>query len=163
MARGNYDGDIFKLYNISTDGAVGLMLTVFIYAMVLMASSVLAYVYFIHLHQNGRIADMIWRLEGHPLEFARGIPLDSEISPEELEFICSNAKKWSRGGATRRVRLVETVPRSMASGPGNLQVTVSECVQLEGHSEPRWGHTAIVRLSPTLFEVSALLPGQLGT
>ena len=55
LVRGNFDGDMFKLYNIYArddgDGAVGMALTAALYIALILAGYVLSFVYFIYLHQ----------------------------------------------------------------------------------------------------------------
>jgi hypothetical protein len=67
LLRGNWDGDMFKLYNVYAtqdgDGAVGMGLTVLIYVALILFGYTLSFVYFIYLHQNGRVCDVILRLE----------------------------------------------------------------------------------------------------
>jgi hypothetical protein len=67
LLRGNWEGDMFKLYNIYAaqdgDGAVGMALTFFIYLALILFGYVLSFVYFIYLHQNGRVCDVILRIE----------------------------------------------------------------------------------------------------
>jgi hypothetical protein len=110
FVRGNTThGDLFKLYvfhdRTDRDGAVGAALTAVIYITWMVATGALCYVYFLHLHQNGRITDVIRRLEA--TEGEMWMPDDAEISMEELRYLCSAAQKWNKGGATRTVRVTE--------------------------------------------------------
>ena len=109
LLRGNWDGDMFKLYNIYStqdgDGAVGMGLTFFIYLALVLFGYVLSFIYFIYLHQNGRVCDVILRLEATEDELI--CPHDAEVSHEELEFLCKSAKAWRKGGARRHVTITE--------------------------------------------------------
>ena len=109
LLRGNWDGDMFKLYNIYStqdgDGAVGMGLTFFIYLALVLFGYVLSFIYFIYLHQNGRVCDVVLRLEAMEGELV--CPHDAEVSHEELEFLCNSAKAWRKGGARRHVTITE--------------------------------------------------------
>jgi hypothetical protein len=66
----------------------------------LLAATVL-YVYFLKLHNNGRLLDTYHRLHGEDDDYV--IPFDLEISAKELAHICRKSENW-RGneGETRK-------------------------------------------------------------
>ncbi|EDV22569.1 uncharacterized protein TRIADDRAFT_58934 [Trichoplax adhaerens] len=105
-------GDAFKLYNhflnLQQSGAVGILLTSFLYIFTIFIGCAILYMYFLRLHNNGRMLDVYQRLHGGPGDFF--IPHDLEISNEELNFICRKAEKW-RGeeGERRKVAVYDYV------------------------------------------------------
>ena len=105
-------GDAFKLYNhflrLQQSGAVGILLTSFLYIFTVFVTCAILYMYFLRLHNNGRMLDVYQRLHGSPGDFF--IPHDLEISNEELNFICRKAEQW-RGeeGERRKVAVYDYV------------------------------------------------------
>eukprot|EP01135_Chromosphaera_perkinsii_P003239 Nk52_evm14s239 gene=Nk52_evmTU14s239 len=89
-------GDAFKLYQHflrnEGNGFVGIFLTFFIYLFTTFLSLVLFYQYFLKLHMNGRMIDIYYRLHGGADDFF--LPMDLELSNNELRFIIRKAEKW---------------------------------------------------------------------
>ena len=83
-------------------------MTVFLYIVVAFCTGALWYMFFIRLHNNGRMMDVYWRLHGTEEEFF--LPYDLEVSNEELNFICRKAEQW-RGeeGERRKVAVYDYV------------------------------------------------------
>ena len=60
--------------------------------------------YFMRLHNNGRMLDIYWRLHG--IETTFFIPYDLEMSNEELGYICRKAEQWrGQEGEQRKVNV----------------------------------------------------------
>ncbi|EDO30431.1 predicted protein, partial [Nematostella vectensis] len=97
-------GDAFKLYwhfdRYEKNGAVGIVLTLFLYIVTLFTSSTILYMYFLRLHNNGRLMDVYHRLHADEDNFL--IPYDLEVSNEELNFICKKAEQWRGEEGERR-------------------------------------------------------------
>ena len=64
--------------------------------------------YFLRLHNNGRMIDVYWRLHGDEDHFF--LPYDLEISNEELNYVCRKAEQW-RGeeGERRKIAIYDYV------------------------------------------------------
>ena len=105
----NWSGDSFKLYNYfektEGNGMAGIFLTVIITSVLVILSAFLLYNYILHIHMNGRMLDVYYRLHGDGSSFF--LPDDMEISARTLRWILQKAKNW-RGfhGATRKVSIV---------------------------------------------------------
>jgi hypothetical protein len=115
--------------------------------------------------QNSAAANTIAHGVAHSTEGGvprRLAPLAALLAEANIEAAAARDARKQRRTAEAAEKLkrvlkaqdtVELLPPT-----GQLQVTVSECVQLEGMDTPRWGHTAIVRISPTTFKVSGQWP-----
>jgi len=109
-------GDAFKLYwhfnrNYSNSAItlyVSISMTVFLYIVAAFSVGALWYMFFIRLHNNGRMMDVYWRLHGTEEEFF--LPYDLEVSNEELNYLCHKAEQW-RGeeGERRKVAVYDYV------------------------------------------------------
>lgn len=97
-------GDAFKLYwhfiRFENNGAVGIVLTVFLYIVTIFTSSVVIYFYFLRIHNNGRLMDVYHRLHAREDEFF--IPYDLEISNVELSYISKKADQYRGEEGERR-------------------------------------------------------------
>jgi len=97
-------GDAFKLYwhfyRIEGSGVVGIPLTIFLYAVIVFTSLVFTYIYFLKLHNNGRIQDVYHRL--HAPEEELFTPHDMELSNEQLSFIINKCEMWRGNEGERR-------------------------------------------------------------
>lgn len=84
------------------------MLTIFLYIVTLFTASTMLYMYFLRLHNHGRLMDVYHRLHAREDQFF--LPYDLEISNEELNFICKKAEQW-RGeeGERRKVAVYDYV------------------------------------------------------
>lgn len=97
-------GDAFKLYwhffRFEKNGAIGIVLTVFLYIGTVFVSSVVLYLYFLRVHNNGRLMDVYHRLHAREDEFF--IPYDLEISNVELSYVCKKAEQFRGEEGERR-------------------------------------------------------------
>ena len=69
LALRDFDnGDMFKLYNFyltrEGTGTVGIVLQIFIYAILISLNMILFYFYLVFVHMNGRVIDLYYRLSG---------------------------------------------------------------------------------------------------
>ena len=62
------------------------------------------YVYFLKLHNNGRLLDTYHRLNGADEDFL--VPYDQEVSAKELTYICRKAEAWRGVEGERRKTIV---------------------------------------------------------
>lgn len=58
------------------------------------------YLYFLKLHNNGRILDVFFRL--HDDEDCFFMPYDLELSNQELSYIVKKAEQWRGSDGERR-------------------------------------------------------------
>ncbi|KAK3743337.1 hypothetical protein QZH41_013912, partial [Actinostola sp. cb2023] len=97
-------GDAFKLYwhfdRYEKNGAVGIVLAIFLYIVTLFTCSTILYMYFLRLHNNGRLMDVYHRLHADEDDFFT--PYDLEISNEELNFVGKKAEQWRGEEGERR-------------------------------------------------------------
>ncbi|XP_068041997.1 uncharacterized protein [Anomalospiza imberbis] len=102
-------------------GVPGALITVMLYTILFMISSTALYLYFLRLHSEGWLLDVFRRINGEEGKFF--IPLDLEISSQELSYIMKRAEQW-RGinGERRMVAVSDYIWKDHASQPG-----VSSC------------------------------------
>lgn len=101
-------GDAFKLYwhfdrfynNDNVTLFVSIALTTFLYFVTIFCSCVILYMYFLKIHNNGRLMDIYWRLHGKDGTFF--MPYDLECSLEELTYVCRKAENWRGEEGERR-------------------------------------------------------------
>lgn len=105
-------GDAYRLfYHFSryySNGTVtlflGVSMTIFLYVVTIFCSCAILYMYFMRLHNNGRMLDIYWRL--HEKESSFFSPYDLEMSNEELGYICRKAEQWrGQEGEQRKVNV----------------------------------------------------------
>ncbi|MBN3321004.1 OFCC1 protein, partial [Atractosteus spatula] len=88
--------DVMKLYwhfhRTGNSAVLGIMITLFLYVVLFICSCTTIYIYFLRLHNNGRILDVFLRL--HSKEGAFFIPHDLELSNQELNYIVKKAEQW---------------------------------------------------------------------
>ncbi|XP_041923944.1 uncharacterized protein ofcc1 isoform X2 [Alosa sapidissima] len=118
-------GDAAKLYwhllKTEQSGAAGIIVTLFLYAVHFLLSLTILYIYFIRLHNDGRVLDVYQRL--HSPEGSFFVPQDLEVSNQELNYIIKKAEQW-RGfnGERRKVAVYDYIwteeePGAMRGGP----------------------------------------------
>ncbi|KAK6182267.1 hypothetical protein SNE40_009987 [Patella caerulea] len=81
-------------------GLAGLFITLFLYSFIGLLTGAILYMYFLRLHNNGRMLDIFWRLHGEEDFFF--VPYDLEMSNQELCYICRKAEKWRGEEGERR-------------------------------------------------------------
>uniref|UniRef100_A0A8C3TIF2 Orofacial cleft 1 candidate gene 1 protein n=2 Tax=Catharus ustulatus TaxID=91951 RepID=A0A8C3TIF2_CATUS len=102
-------------------GVPGALITVMLYTILFMISSTVLCLYFLRLHSEGWLPDIFRRIHGEEGTFF--VPLDLEISSQELSYIMKRAEQW-RGinGERRMVAVSDYIWKDHASQPG-----VSSC------------------------------------
>lgn len=101
--------DVTKLYwhfqQLEQSGITGIFLTLLLYALISIINLACFYVYFLQVHMNGRLSDTYHRLRSPEEEFF--LPMDNEISQEELGYICRKSEQW-RGNEGQRKKVMVT-------------------------------------------------------
>ena len=81
--------DAYKLYAhfliVENSGLVGIPITIFVYLVEIILASSIFYVYFLKIHNNGRLLDTYHRLHGAEEDFL--VPYDQEISAKVWFFV----------------------------------------------------------------------------
>ena len=81
-------------------GVIGIPMTIFLYVIVIFIAVVILYLYFLKLHNNGRMMDVYHRLHGENEAFF--LPYDLELSNQELAYIVKKAEQWRGEDGERR-------------------------------------------------------------
>ncbi|KAB0355014.1 hypothetical protein FD755_022473, partial [Muntiacus reevesi] len=96
--------DAAKLYwmfeRTMQSGILGVMLTVLLYVLLFIISSLILYVYCLRLHNDSWILDTFQRIHSEESKFF--IPHDLEISNQELSYIIKRAEQWRGLNGERR-------------------------------------------------------------
>ncbi|XP_026056603.1 uncharacterized protein ofcc1 [Carassius auratus] len=96
--------DAAKLYwhffRTEQSGTAGIIITLFLYGVHCILSFTFLYVYFLRLHNDGRLLDIYQRL--HSTEGAFFVPHDMEVSNQELNYIVKKAEQWRGFNGERR-------------------------------------------------------------
>ncbi|XP_005525405.1 PREDICTED: uncharacterized protein LOC102100973 [Pseudopodoces humilis] len=82
-------------------GVPGALITVMLYTILFMISSTVLYLYFLRLHSEGWLLDVFQRIHGEEDTFF--VPLDLEISSQELSYIMKRAEQWRGINGERRM------------------------------------------------------------
>ncbi|XP_025940264.1 uncharacterized protein LOC112974960 [Apteryx rowi] len=97
--------DAAKLYWVflraEESGIPGALITVMLYTILFIISSTVLYLYFLRLHSEGWLLDVFRRIHGEEATFF--VPLDLEISSQELSYIMKKAEQWRGINGERRV------------------------------------------------------------
>ncbi|XP_034561735.1 uncharacterized protein ofcc1 [Notolabrus celidotus] len=97
-------GDAAKLYwhfyRADQSGAAGVIITVFLYAVLFLLSVTILYIYLLRFHNNGRMLDVFQRLTAK--EGTYFLPEDLELSNQELSYIVKKAEQWRGFNGERR-------------------------------------------------------------
>uniref|UniRef100_A0ABI7Z182 Orofacial cleft 1 candidate gene 1 protein n=2 Tax=Felis catus TaxID=9685 RepID=A0ABI7Z182_FELCA len=96
--------DAAKLYWVfvrtTQSGILGVMLTVLIYILLFIISSLILYLYCLRLHNDSWILDVFQRIHSEETKFF--IPYDLEISNQELSYIVKRSEQWRGINGDRR-------------------------------------------------------------
>ncbi|KAM3592996.1 uncharacterized protein V6R79_003392 [Siganus canaliculatus] len=97
-------GDAAKLYwhfyRADQSGAAGVIITVFLYAVLFLLSITILFIYLLRFHNDGRMLDVFQRLTAK--EGAYFLPQDLELSNQELSYIVKKAEQWRGFNGERR-------------------------------------------------------------
>ncbi|KAB0365620.1 hypothetical protein FD754_009776, partial [Muntiacus muntjak] len=99
--------DAAKLYwmfeRTMQSGMLGVMLTLLLYVLLFIISSLILYVYCLRLHNDSWILDTFQRIHSEESKFF--IPHDLEISNQELSYIIKRAEQWRGLNGERRKKI----------------------------------------------------------
>ncbi|CAL8398366.1 unnamed protein product [Arctogadus glacialis] len=97
-------GDAAKLYwhflRNSQSGAAGVVITLFLYAVLLLLSVTILFIYLLRFHNDGRMLDTFQRLSAREGDYF--LPRDLELSNQELSHIVKKAEQWRGFNGERR-------------------------------------------------------------
>uniref|UniRef100_A0A3Q1IUV5 Uncharacterized protein n=1 Tax=Anabas testudineus TaxID=64144 RepID=A0A3Q1IUV5_ANATE len=116
-------GDAAKLYwhffRVDQSGAAGVIITIFLYAVLFLLSITVLSIYLLRLHNDGRMLDVFQRLTAK--EGMYFVPEDLELSNQELSYIVKKAEQW-RGfnGERRKVAVYDYIWTSEDPLPGSV-------------------------------------------
>ncbi|KAM9332608.1 uncharacterized protein ofcc1 [Pholidichthys leucotaenia] len=135
-------GDAAKLfwhfYRADRSGAAGVIITLFLYAVVFLLSITILSIYLLRFHNDGRMLDVYQRLTAK--EGMYFLPQDHELSNQELSYIVKKAEQW-RGynGERRKVAVDDYI--CTAEDPASGSVPPSDEARREG-APPLEGETS---------------------
>ncbi|ELW71748.1 hypothetical protein TREES_T100000135 [Tupaia chinensis] len=96
--------DAAKLYWIfirtKQPGILGVVITVLLYTLLFIISSLILYLYYLRLHSDSWILDAFQRIHSEETKFF--IPYDLEISNQELSYIVKRSEQWRGVNGERR-------------------------------------------------------------
>ncbi|CAM4589022.1 unnamed protein product [Lepidochelys kempii] len=150
--------DAAKLYwlfsRTEQSGIPGALITVMLYTILFISSSTVLSLYFLRLHNEGWLLDVFKRTHGDEATFF--VPLDLEISNQELSYIMKKAEQW-RGinGERRKVAVYDYIWKDNTSKSGvsscdlQYQDEISEC---EAHSGEITVHVSIYTVHLSGFQ-----------
>ncbi|KAL1006386.1 hypothetical protein UPYG_G00071700 [Umbra pygmaea] len=90
----------WHFYRTEQSGATGVVITVFLYSVLFILSATILYLYFLRLHNDGRMLDIFQRLTATEGSFF--VPYDLEVSIQELDYITQKAEQWRGFNGERR-------------------------------------------------------------
>ncbi|XP_029935238.1 uncharacterized protein ofcc1 isoform X3 [Myripristis murdjan] len=97
-------GDAAKLYwhfyRADQSGAAGVVITLFLYAVLFLLSITILSIYLLRFHNDGRMLDVFQRLTAK--EGTYFLPQDLELSNQELSYIVKKAEQWRGFNGERR-------------------------------------------------------------
>ncbi|XP_038666153.1 uncharacterized protein ofcc1 isoform X2 [Scyliorhinus canicula] len=95
-------------YRTQHSGIPGILITVILYTVTFVSSITILCFYFLRLHNRGKLLDVFYRL--HSAEETFLVPLDLEMSNQELNYIIKKTEQW-RGisGERRKVAVYDYI------------------------------------------------------
>ncbi|XP_051655125.1 uncharacterized protein LOC127476334 isoform X3 [Manacus candei] len=135
-------------------GVPGALITVMLYTVLFMISSTVLYLYFLRLHSEGWLLDVFRRIHGEEGTFF--IPLDLEISSQELSYIMKRAEQWRGINGERRMAFGDIGEESLLRNEMNTAqepiskmdnvLCTSTCIKLreKKKSTARWEGNPVV-------------------
>uniref|UniRef100_A0A3Q1F893 Uncharacterized LOC110954429 n=1 Tax=Acanthochromis polyacanthus TaxID=80966 RepID=A0A3Q1F893_9TELE len=113
----------WHFYRADQSGAAGVIITLFLYAVLFLLSITILSIYLLRFHNDGRMLDIFQRLTAK--EGMYFLPQDFELSNQELSYIVKKAEQW-RGfnGERRKVAVNDYIwtaedPLSGSAAPGD--------------------------------------------
>ncbi|XP_030622931.1 uncharacterized protein ofcc1 [Chanos chanos] len=120
----------WHFYRTDQSGAAGIIITLFLYTVLLVLSVTMLQIHFIRFHNDGQMLDVYQRLRS--TEGAFFVPHDLELSNQELSYIVKKAEQW-RGfnGERRKVAVYDYIwteeePPGGQERPGGAAAVVGE-------------------------------------
>uniref|UniRef100_A0A8C2XDW6 Orofacial cleft 1 candidate gene 1 protein n=1 Tax=Cyclopterus lumpus TaxID=8103 RepID=A0A8C2XDW6_CYCLU len=121
-------GDAAKLYwhfhRVDQSGAAGVVITLFLYAVLFLLSITILSINILRFHNDGRMLDVFQRLTAR--EGTYFLPQDLELSNQELSYVVKKAEQW-RGfnGERRKVAVYDYIwtaddPLAGSAAPADL-------------------------------------------
>ncbi|XP_074841564.1 uncharacterized protein LOC142008281 [Carettochelys insculpta] len=113
--------DAAKLYwlfsKTEQSGIPGVFITVVLYTILFIISSTILFLYFLRLHNEGWLLDVFKRIYSDEDTFF--VPLDLEISNQELSYIMKKAEQWrGTNGERQKVAVYDYIWKDHASKSG---------------------------------------------
>ncbi|XP_029313933.1 LOW QUALITY PROTEIN: uncharacterized protein ofcc1 [Cottoperca gobio] len=97
-------GDAAKLYwhfyRADQSGAAGVIITLFLYAVLFLLSITILFINMLRFHNDGRMLDIFQRLTAR--EGTYFLPQDLELSNQELSYVVKKAEQWRGFNGERR-------------------------------------------------------------
>ncbi|TNN84686.1 hypothetical protein EYF80_005101 [Liparis tanakae] len=97
-------GDAAKLYwhfhRVDQSGAAGVVITLFLYAVLFLLSITILFINILRFHNDGRMLDVFQRLTAK--EGTYFLPQDLELSNQELSYVVKKAEQWRGFNGERR-------------------------------------------------------------
>nr|XP_060630776.1 uncharacterized protein LOC132774583 [Anolis sagrei ordinatus] len=141
--------DSTKLYwlflRIEGSGFPGALITILLYTVLFIISFMLLYLYFVRLHKEGCLLDMLQRIQSDEATFF--VPFDLEISNQELSYIVKKAEQW-RGinGERRKVVVYDYMWKNHTKKPGMSSSNISNQDEIMKSSGDSGGITVHVMI-----------------
>ncbi|KAF3703458.1 hypothetical protein EXN66_Car019146 [Channa argus] len=141
-------GDAAKLYwhfyRADQSGVAGVIITLFLYAVLLLLSITILSIYLLRFHNDGHMLDVFQRLTA--TEGMYFVPEDQELSNQELSYIVKKAEQW-RGfnGERRKVAVYDyiwTADDPMPRSAAPRDEPQRECTDPIGNESPSQGETS---------------------
>ncbi|XP_067343104.1 uncharacterized protein ofcc1 [Channa argus] len=150
-------GDAAKLYwhfyRADQSGVAGVIITLFLYAVLLLLSITILSIYLLRFHNDGHMLDVFQRLTA--TEGMYFVPEDQELSNQELSYIVKKAEQW-RGfnGERRKVAVYDyiwTADDPMPRSAAPRDEPQRECTDPIGNESPSQGETSTYVAVYTLY------------
>ncbi|XP_078073104.1 uncharacterized protein ofcc1 [Mustelus asterias] len=95
-------------YRTQHSGIPGILITLILYMAMFVSSLTILYLYFFRLHNSGKLLDVFYRLHSSEERFL--VPLDLEMSNQELNYLVKRTEQW-RGinGERRKVAVYDYI------------------------------------------------------
>ncbi|XP_054862933.1 uncharacterized protein ofcc1 [Amphiprion ocellaris] len=90
----------WHFYRADQSGAAGVIITLFLYAVLFLLSITILSIYLLRFHNDGRMLDIFQRLTAK--EGMYFLPQDFELSNQELSYIVKKAEQWRGFNGERR-------------------------------------------------------------
>ncbi|XP_048451688.1 uncharacterized protein ofcc1 [Rhincodon typus] len=118
-------------YRVQHSGIPGILITVILYIVMFVSSLAILCFYILRLHNRGRLLDVFYRL--HSAEGRFFVPLDLELSNQELNYIIKKAEQWRAiNGERRKVAVYDYIWNDEHITHPSCSCALQECNQTPG-------------------------------